>query len=120
MIDSPKAVFQPLADLDIEDFPGYAGRRRKAALTLSLLWGSTVALHLLSWGSWVILGLMAVLSTHALRVMLARPRLGPTPLPSQAGGDNLAVAPRPRLDDWPYVSLLVAATNEEAVIQRPL
>jgi 1,2-diacylglycerol 3-beta-glucosyltransferase len=118
MIDSPKAVFQPLADLDIEDFPGYAGRRRKAALTLSLLWGSTVALHLLSWGSWVILGLMAVLSTHALRVMLARPRLGPTPLPSQAGGDNLTVATSPSLDDWPYVSLLVAAKNEEAVIER--
>ena len=115
MIDSPKAVFQPLADLDIEDFPGYAGRRRKAALTLSLLWGSTVALHLLSWGSWAILGLMAVLSTHALRVILARPRLGPTPLPAQSVGDKGAAASPAT---WPYVSLLVAAKNEETVIQR--
>ncbi|MFH7244404.1 MAG: glycosyltransferase [Spirulina sp.] len=119
MIDSPNAVFQPLADLDIEDFPGYAGRRRKAALTLTLLWGSTVALHLLSWGSWVILGLMAVLSTHALRVLLARPRLGPTPLPPPSLADHPEAAhasSNPSL--WPYVSLLVAAKNEEAVIQR--
>lgn len=119
MIESPNAVFQPLADLDIEDFPGFAGRRRKAALTLTLLWGSTVALHLLSWGSWVMLGLMAVLSTHALRVLLARPRLGPTPLPTQDLTDsreaaNSSASP----NDWPYVSLLVAAKNEESVIQR--
>ncbi|MEB3291034.1 MAG: glycosyltransferase family 2 protein [Leptolyngbya sp.] len=117
-------MFQPLVDLDIEDFPGYAGRRRKAAFTLMLLWGTTVALHLLSWGSWVILGLTAALSTHALRVLLARPHLGPTPLPAhgpeaQPSLDVKAeTTPAPDGHDWPYVSLLAAAKNEEAVIQR--
>jgi 1,2-diacylglycerol 3-beta-glucosyltransferase len=121
MIDSPKSVFQPLITLDIEDFPGYAGRRRKAAFTLVLLWGTTVALHLLSWGSWVILGLMTVLSTHALRVLLARPRLGPPPLPSPTVKDSLANAEATAIapaEAWPYVSLLAAAKNEDAVIQR--
>ncbi len=117
MIDLPKAVFQPLDSLDIDDFPGYAGRRRKAALTLILLWGGTAALHLLSWGSWVILGLMAVLSTHALRVLLARPLSGPTPL-TGSGAATFSPDALGTADPWPYVSLLAAAKNEEAVIQR--
>jgi 1,2-diacylglycerol 3-beta-glucosyltransferase len=93
-------------DLD-EDSPyerGLEGRRRKAAIALTAIWSSTIALHLLSWGSWLVLGLTAVMGVHALRVLFARP----IPVP------DLMV--REKLEDYPYVSLLVAAKNEEAVI----
>lgn len=109
-----------LADLDLaelsealmEDDPeaitpfnrGYGGRRRKAALALTAIWSSTVALHLVSWGSWFALGLTTLLGLHVLRVMLARPIPVPDPLSSNNS------------EDYPYVSLLVAAKNEEAVI----
>jgi 1,2-diacylglycerol 3-beta-glucosyltransferase len=93
-------------DLD-EDSPyerGLEGRRRKAALALTAIWSSTIALHLLSWGSWLVLGLTAVMGVHALRVLFARPIPVPDPMV------------REKLEDYPYVSLLVAAKNEEAVI----
>jgi len=83
---------------------GYAGRRRKAALALTAIWSGTVVLHLVSWGSWFALGLTTLLGLHVLRVMLARPISVPEPLFS----DNP--------EDYPYVSLLVAAKNEESVI----
>ncbi|MBU6229054.1 MAG: glycosyltransferase family 2 protein [Cyanobacteria bacterium REEB459] len=106
-------------DLDIERFPGYSGRRRKAALTLTFLWGSTIALHLLSWGSWMVMGLMVVLTTHALRLLLARPLSPPAPLPSRADRDSSRETAAPQdSETWPYVSLLVAAKNEQAVIHR--
>jgi len=91
-------------DLESDFFQGLEGRRRKAAVVLTMLWGGTIALHLVSWGFWLILGLTAVLCLQAVRVVLARPHPEPQPL-SEA-----------TLEDWPYVSLLVAAKNEEAVI----
>jgi 1,2-diacylglycerol 3-beta-glucosyltransferase len=117
MTDFPRRLFNPLDELEIEDFPGYSGRRRKAALTLTMLWSSTVVLHLLSWGSWVIVALMVVLTTHALRVLLARPLMPPVSLPSTRSED-LASYGLSGLAHWPYVSLLVAAKNEESVIHR--
>ncbi|MBD2105449.1 glycosyltransferase family 2 protein [Nodosilinea sp. FACHB-13] len=124
---SPRRFHTPIKDLEIEDFPGFAGRRSKAALTLSVLWGLTVVLHLVSWGSWAVLGLTAILTTHALRILWGRPLLPPPPLPSitqevSHGGDAMvegrsaAIAGSP-WDAWPYVSLLVAAKNEETVIE---
>ncbi|PSN78887.1 glycosyl transferase, partial [filamentous cyanobacterium CCP4] len=109
--------FTPLDELEIEDFPGFSGRRSKAALTLSLLWGATIVLHLVSWGTWLVLGLTAILSTHALRILLTRPVVPPAPLPPT---DYPAVRPTPEVEvweAWPYVSLLVAAKNEETVIE---
>jgi 1,2-diacylglycerol 3-beta-glucosyltransferase len=114
---SPRRFYTPLKELEIKDFPGYAGRRPKAALTLSLLWGVTVALHLLSWGGWVVLGLTAILTTHGLRILLARPLATVAPLPSTAETPD---ALNDILKDplaWPYVSLVVAAKNEETVIE---
>lgn len=113
MVNSPRptTVDAIPVDIDLEDFPGYLGRRRKAALTLILLWGGTAVLHFLSWGSWVVLGLTAMLATHALRVLVARPLTSPPPLPARPTDD----ADRAQTD-WPYVSILVAAKNEEAVI----
>lgn len=101
-----------LPDLDEEEFEndfffqGLEGRRSKAALVLTLLWSGTIALHLVSWGSWLILGLTGLLGIQAVRFILARPLRTPEPLLSES------------LADLPYVSLLVAAKNEEAVISN--
>lgn len=80
----------------------FQGRRRKAALVLTVVWSGTIALHLASWGAIFILGLTTLLGFHALVVVFARPR-------------------RPSKEmqrDFPSVSLLVAAKNEEAVIGK--
>ncbi len=82
----------------------FAGRRGKAAVVLTMVWGGTIALHLSSWGIWLILALTTVMGIHALRILLARPLAMPAPLASD------------RQAEWPFVSLLVAAKNEEAVI----
>jgi len=81
-------------------------RRRKAAVALVMIWGGTIALHLSTWGSWLILGFVAVMGIHAVRVLLAHPLPDPEPL-STADPNQL-----------PFVSLMVAAKNEEAVISR--
>lgn len=110
-------VFAPLdpdfdlTDVDLSDASsfldqGLVGRRRKAAVALSLVWGSVVALHLLSWGVWLVLALTLVMIVHALRVVFVRPPQPPEPLSEEHSSP----------DSWPYVSLLVAAKNEESVI----
>ncbi len=99
-----------LSDLDEEDFEndfffqGLEGRRQKAALALTVIWSGTIALHLVSWGYWLIWGLTALLGIQAVRLLLARPSKTPEPLSDKNS------------TDFPYVSLLVAAKNEEAVI----
>ncbi|MBV8887921.1 MAG: glycosyltransferase family 2 protein [Chroococcidiopsidaceae cyanobacterium CP_BM_RX_35] len=82
----------------------YEGRRRKAAVVLTIVWSGTIALHLVSWGSWFVLGLTTMFGIHVLRVVFARPHSEPKPL----SDEDLA--------DCPHISLLVAAKNEEAVI----
>ena len=80
----------------------FQGRRRKAALMLTVVWSGTIALHLASWGSIFILGLTTLLGFHALVVVFARPR---------RYAKNIQ-------GDFPCVSVLVAAKNEEAVIGK--
>lgn len=80
----------------------FQGRRRKAALVLTMVWSGTIALHLVSWGTLLILGLTTILSVHALVVVFARPKRYPEEMQR----------------NWPSVSVLVAAKNEEAVIGR--
>ncbi|OKH28201.1 glycosyltransferase [Chroogloeocystis siderophila] len=75
------------------------GRRRKAAVVFIVVWSGTIALHLISVGFWLVLGLTTLWGIHTLRLVLARPRT------QNAQADYL-----------PSVSLLVAAKNEEAVI----
>lgn len=91
-------------DINSFFYRGLAGRRRKAAVALTIVWSSTIALHLFSWGYWFVLGMTTLMGVHALRVLFARPI--PVPEPLQDGDP----------EQWPYVSLLVAAKNEEAVI----
>ncbi|MBE9199845.1 MULTISPECIES: glycosyltransferase family 2 protein [unclassified Nodularia (in: cyanobacteria)] len=80
----------------------FQGRRRKAALVLTVVWSGTIALHLASWGSIFILGLTTLLGFHALVVVFAKPR--------RYGKEMQG--------DFPSVSVLVAAKNEEAVIGK--
>ncbi|NET47541.1 MAG: glycosyltransferase family 2 protein [Merismopedia sp. SIO2A8] len=91
------------------DMKDGSGRRRKAAATLTVVWSSTLALHLVPGGSWLVFGLTAMIGLHALRVLFARPRSLPAPLSVDDGSNP---------DEWPYISILVAAKNEEAVIRR--
>lgn len=84
----------------------YQGRRRKAALALTLIWAGIIALHFVSWGMGFILGLTGLLSIHAIRIFSAK-----IPAP------QLTTPEQPQ-EDWPYISLLVAAKNEEAVISQ--
>jgi 1,2-diacylglycerol 3-beta-glucosyltransferase len=81
-------------------------RRRKAAMLLAVIWSSTIALHLVAWGFWVIIVLTTVMGLHAVRVLLARPLPVPDPLTDAD------------LETAPLVTLMVAAKNEEAVIGR--
>ncbi len=78
----------------------FQGRRRKAALVLTIVWSGTLFLHLVSWSFLFVIGLTTIIGIHALRVVFAKPH--------QQGLEMQG--------DWPYVSLLVAAKNEEAVI----
>ncbi|WP_414619381.1 glycosyltransferase [Calothrix sp. CCY 0018] len=80
----------------------FQGRRRKAAVVLTMVWSGTIALHLVSWGSLFVLGLATVVGLHSLVIVFAKPR----------HGDEV------REGDLPFVSLLVAAKNEELVISN--
>ncbi|MBW4471799.1 MAG: glycosyltransferase family 2 protein [Stenomitos rutilans HA7619-LM2] len=81
-------------------------RRRRAAVALVCIWSGTIALHLVTWGYWVIIGLTTLMSIQAVRILLSRPLPVPGPLLDTEE------------DVFPLVSILVAAKNEEAVIAR--
>jgi 1,2-diacylglycerol 3-beta-glucosyltransferase len=95
-----ESVLEKIRDLSLPS--RFQGRRRKAAMVLTMVWSGTIALHLASWGSIFILGLTTILGIHALVVVFARPRSHQKEMQG----------------DWPFVSLLVAAKNEEAVIGK--
>ena len=85
-------------------FQGLSGRRRKAALVLMSIWLFTIALHLVSWGYWIVIILTVLVGIKALTFLVAKPEISPQPLAESS------------LEDAPFVSLAVAAKNEEAVI----
>jgi 1,2-diacylglycerol 3-beta-glucosyltransferase len=96
--------FDEFDEVDDKPYPGFRGRRRKAATVLVVIWGGTIALHLVTWGYWFVLGLTTLMGLHAARFLLARPSDLPEPLSDDTR------------DSYPYVSLMIAAKNEEAVI----
>ncbi|MGB7443047.1 MAG: glycosyltransferase family 2 protein [Coleofasciculaceae cyanobacterium] len=105
-LDPISSILSDLSEEDFESdffFQGIEGRRRKAAVILTTIWGSVIILHIVSWGSWLIWGLTTLLGIQAVRVLIARPIKQPVPL-----DEDLA--------KLPFVSLVVAAKNEEAVI----
>ncbi|OKH23244.1 glycosyl transferase [Hydrococcus rivularis NIES-593] len=85
-------------------FKGLSGRRKKAAFVLMAVWSTTIALHLVTWGTWVIMGMTGLMVIHGLRLVSAKAE----PTPDSLSDEALANAPS--------VSLLVAAKNEESVI----
>ncbi|MGF1493123.1 MAG: glycosyltransferase [Microcoleaceae cyanobacterium] len=86
----------------------YQNRRRKAAVVLKVVWGGTITLHLFSWGFWLVLGLSGLISIPMLQLFTAHPRYQ---------GGKLRQGVRGGLpQELPFISLLVAAKNEEAVI----
>jgi 1,2-diacylglycerol 3-beta-glucosyltransferase len=90
----------------LQGYPKGQGRRLKAILMLCLIWLSVALLHLSSVGLWIVAGVTTVMGTYLLRL------LGASPVPAL---DPLA-ANLPD-DAYPFVSLLVSAKDEEAVIQ---
>ena len=78
----------------------FKNRRRKAAIVLTFVWSSTIALHLVSWAYLFVAGLTTILGLHALVVFRGRPRNYKSTVQGEI----------------PFVSVLVAAKNEEAVI----
>lgn len=97
---------ESIEDLDatLEFYRGLPGRRQKAAVVLMAVWSSTIALHLVSWGMWFVWGVATLFGIQMVRMVWAVPRSRPQPL--DASDPN----------SLPFVSLLVAAKNEEAVI----
>lgn len=108
-LDPITCLFSDLSDEDFESdffFQGLEGRRRKAAVLLTILWGSTITLHLVSWGSWLVWALTTLMGIQTIWLLLTRPLQAPEPLSDQDQAN------------FPEVSLLVAAKNEEAVISN--
>ncbi|MEM9161857.1 MAG: glycosyltransferase family 2 protein [Cyanobacteria bacterium P01_F01_bin.4] len=116
-------------ELASDFLPYYGGRRVKAAFALSTLWGGTGFLHWVAWGHWAVLGFTAFIGLYLTRLMIARPGQSAlaqpqvSPLPSvctvpsekrEAG--KLGSKTAGNLQNWPFVSVLIAAKNEEWVI----
>ncbi len=80
-------------------------RRLKAASTLVVIYGTAFGLHAVTWGDKAVLGLLVVMTVHSVRLLFARTKLS----------NNLIenISPEHKA---PFVSLLVAAKNEESVI----
>jgi 1,2-diacylglycerol 3-beta-glucosyltransferase len=95
-----------ISDLpELLDYPEGEGRRRKAALMLVLVWSTTVALHIFSVGFWVVCCLTTIISVHWLRMI--RASVLPIAEPLDSGLPE---------EEYPFVSLLVSAKNEAAVL----
>lgn len=108
-VGSLMADFSDLSDFQEPRNPlyrGLAGRRRKAAFALVVVWSGTIALHYFAWSYLLVAGLTTLMGIHMVRALFARPMPTPEPLTSQ------------NPDELPRVSLMVAAKNEEAVIGR--
>jgi 1,2-diacylglycerol 3-beta-glucosyltransferase len=96
-------------ETDSTSYRGYAGRRRKAAIVLTAVWSGTILLHLVSWGTGLVLGLSSIVGVHLFRLLLTGRRT--------ASAANAEVSLDVSSDNPPFVSILVAAKDEEAVIE---
>jgi 1,2-diacylglycerol 3-beta-glucosyltransferase len=89
-------------------FQGTAGRRKKAAFVLTIIWLTVVGLHYVSWGYGIVAIVAMLVAIQVITVLTAQADATPIPL---ADTD---------LNTAPTVSLLVAAKNEETVIARSI
>ena len=99
--------FHPSSGEGDRAYPGYAGRRRKAAAVLTVAWSSTIALHLMPGRIWFVVGVTVLFAAQVLRLMLAR-RVPPF---EDSATENSEAS-------LPFVTLLVPAKNEEAVVAK--
>ncbi len=89
-------------------FLGFEGRRKKAALALSLIWLITITLHLIPMG-WLVVMLLAIfILVQALRLLFSSPL---------TISSSVEVKPN-KINTLPKISLLVAAKNEAPVISK--
>jgi 1,2-diacylglycerol 3-beta-glucosyltransferase len=102
--------FEPEFEFEIDPafLRGLEGRRLKAALMLGLVWSGTIALHQFTWGYWLTIALAALMGAHSLIAYAQQPLTMVKPI-------DLTTVDSAGL---PYVSLMVAAKNEEAVVER--
>ncbi len=90
----------------LQGYPKGERRRLKAALMLSIIWTSVALLHLSTMGLWIVLGATTLMGAHTLRLLSTNPAPDPQPLAADLP-----------IDSYPFVTLLVSAKDEEAVIQ---
>lgn len=93
-------------DMNLIQYPSCENRRLKAALMGAFIWGGTITLHLVSWGFWIALSLTLILALHTFRLLFTQVKRYPNPLEKGESSEH-----------YPYVSLVVSAKNEEAVVQ---
>jgi 1,2-diacylglycerol 3-beta-glucosyltransferase len=86
---------------------GFEGRRLKSAFLLTGTWATLYLLHTWAWGAWFATGLSGVMALHLLRAFVAKPTI-------EAPDCVLSDVVKGEL---PFVTLLVSAKNEEAVIE---
>jgi 1,2-diacylglycerol 3-beta-glucosyltransferase len=101
--DSSETVFPVYDDNSAYLLTDGGYRRLKSAVVLIFVWAIVFALHWSSTNQWFIWGLLAVLGLQAIRVLTAKPQSLPPPIPREE-------------KNYPFVSLLAAAKNEETVI----
>ncbi|MEM8828605.1 MAG: glycosyltransferase family 2 protein [Cyanobacteria bacterium P01_G01_bin.19] len=87
-------------------FKGLAGRRQKAAFLLMVIWIVTIFLNLVAWGQWLVAAITSLAGIQILRYVFTRAKVSSISLST----DESVFVPK--------VSLLVAAKNEEAVIDN--
>ncbi|MGD1851256.1 MAG: glycosyltransferase [Cyanophyceae cyanobacterium] len=97
----------PYGDIDLANGEG---RRRKAALVLFAVWGLVLALHCSDSGQILVWGLTAIASVHLFRLLVGKPEHVVLSGTDGKGTENPEVLP--------FVSVLVSAKDEEAVIGR--
>ncbi len=110
-IDPISSILSEFSDPEEEEeefrsefFQGLSGRRKKAAFIFTMVWGVTIGLHLVTWGTWIGISMTGLLTIQVIRLLIVKEKSIPTLLGSE------------ELESAPYVSLLVSAKNEEPVI----
>ncbi|MEO0925569.1 MAG: glycosyltransferase family 2 protein [Cyanobacteria bacterium J06629_2] len=112
-LDPINSLLSELSDPEVAEeefredfFQGLAGRRQKAAFLLMATWLTVLALHLASWGIWLVYGFTSLVGMQIVRYLFTKADPVPQPLADAS------------LVDAPKISLLVAAKNEEVVISN--
>lgn len=98
---------ETITDVSLDDLS--EGRRLKALAALVLLWSVTAILHWAAWGQLMVWVATILTAIYVVHVATANPNYALSP--------NRDILPKTLSeDDWPRISLLVAAKNEAAVI----